>query len=44
MQKSVTQLPDGSYEVRLSWKRSPKELPDNYDYAVKRQKSLENQF
>ncbi|XP_011670916.2 uncharacterized protein LOC100893156 [Strongylocentrotus purpuratus] len=44
MQKSVTQLPDGSYEVRLPWKRSPEELPDNYDYAVKRQKSLENQF
>lgn len=29
---------------RLPWKRSPEELPDNYDYAVKRQKSLENQF
>ena len=44
MHKSVTQLPDGSYEVHLPWKQSPDGLPDNYDYAVKRQKSLENQF
>ncbi|XP_063971215.1 uncharacterized protein LOC135157940 [Lytechinus pictus] len=44
MMKSVNQLPDGSYEIRLPWKRSPEGLPDNYEYAVKRQKSLENQF
>ncbi|XP_072178154.1 uncharacterized protein [Diadema setosum] len=44
MQESVKQRSDGSYEVGLPWKRPPDGLPDNYDYAVKRQKSLENQF
>ena len=44
MQQSVRQQPDGSYEVQLPWKRSPEDLPDNYAYAVKRLKSLENQF
>ncbi|XP_071799964.1 uncharacterized protein [Asterias amurensis] len=44
MEQSVTQLPDGSYEIQLPWKKSPKDLPDNYVFAVKRQKSLENQF
>ena len=36
MQQSVTQLPDGSYEIQLPWKKSPDDLPDNYIYAVKR--------
>ncbi|XP_063962448.1 uncharacterized protein LOC135155912 [Lytechinus pictus] len=44
MQRSVTQLSDGSYEVRLPWRKSPDDLPDNYNYAVKRLRSLENQF
>ncbi|XP_022111565.1 uncharacterized protein LOC110990769 [Acanthaster planci] len=44
MQQSVFQLPDGSYENRLPWKKPPDDLPNNYDYAVKRLKSLENQF
>ena len=41
MEQSVTQLPDGSYEIQLPWKKSPEDLPDNYVFAVKRQKSLE---
>ncbi|PIK54720.1 hypothetical protein BSL78_08366 [Apostichopus japonicus] len=44
MQQSVSQLSDGSYEIQLPWKKSPDDLPDNYDYAVKRLRSLENQF
>ena len=45
MQESITQLPGGSYEIRLPWKRPPDDdLPDNHGYAVKRQVSLENQF
>nr|XP_054771582.1 uncharacterized protein LOC129279496 [Lytechinus pictus] len=44
MQKSVTQLPDGSYQIDLPWKKQPDDLPDNYLYAVKRLRSLEHQF
>ena len=44
MQQSMSQLPNGAYEVALPWKRSPEDLPDNYEYAVKRQKHLEKQF
>lgn len=44
MEESVTQRQDGSYEIRLPWKRSPEELPDNYCYAVKRLNGLERQF
>ncbi|KAJ8032361.1 hypothetical protein HOLleu_25872 [Holothuria leucospilota] len=44
MQKSVTQLPDGSYEIQLPWKKSPNDLPDNFSQAVKRLNSLEKQF
>ncbi|XP_071950886.1 uncharacterized protein [Antedon mediterranea] len=42
--QSVKQLPNGTYEIRLPWKRAPNDLPDNYGYAVKRLKSLEKQF
>ncbi|XP_071948926.1 uncharacterized protein [Antedon mediterranea] len=42
--QSVKQLPNGTYEIRLPWKRAPNDLPDNYGYAVKRLKSIEKQF
>ncbi|XP_071509981.1 uncharacterized protein [Diadema antillarum] len=44
MEQSVSQRQDGSYEVRLPWKKSPDSLPDNYNYAVKRLHGLESQF
>eukprot|EP00057_Strongylocentrotus_purpuratus_P005403 XP_003730892.1 PREDICTED: uncharacterized protein LOC100888831 [Strongylocentrotus purpuratus] len=44
MQQSMSQLPDGAYEVALPWRKSPENIPDNYEYAVKRQKHLEKQF
>ena len=44
MEESVTRLADGSYQIGLPWKRSPDDLPDNFQYAVKRQMCLEKQF
>ncbi len=44
MEKSVTRLDDGSYQIGLPWKKSPETLPNNYDYAVKRFLNLEQQF
>ena len=44
MKESVVQLDDGTYQIRLPWRKSPQSLPNNYDYAVKRFLSLEKQF
>ena len=44
MEKSVTQLDNGTYQVSLPWIKSPEKLPDNYDYAAKRFFCLEKQF
>lgn len=44
MQRSIKQLRDGTYEIGLPWTKSPEELPNNFEYAVKRLKNLESQF
>ena len=44
MKESVVQLDDGTYQIRLPWRKSPQSLPNNYDYAVKCFLSLEKQF
>ena len=38
------QYKDGQYEVRISWKRDPECLPDNYDIAVKRMMNTERKL
>ncbi|XP_064643562.1 uncharacterized protein LOC135497661 [Lineus longissimus] len=44
MQRSLTVLDNGTYQISLPWKRPPSDLPNNYEYAVKRLQNLEKQF
>ncbi|XP_064635219.1 uncharacterized protein LOC135492601 [Lineus longissimus] len=44
MERSLRQTEDGAYEISLPWKKSPENLPNNYDYAMKRLVNLEKQF
>ena len=36
MKECLGQRNDGTYQIRLSWRRSPQCLPNNHHYAVKR--------
>ncbi|XP_064647447.1 uncharacterized protein LOC135500130 [Lineus longissimus] len=44
MEKSVTRLEDGKYQIGLPWVKSLENLPNNYAYAVKCLLNLEAQF
>ena len=44
MKESVGQRNDGTYQIRLPWRKSPQCLPNNHDYAVKRLVTPKMQF
>ncbi|MCG8432222.1 MAG: hypothetical protein MJA29_13770, partial [Candidatus Omnitrophica bacterium] len=44
MKNSLRRLYDGTYQVKLPWRKSPTALPNNYDYAKRRLENLEKQF
>jgi hypothetical protein len=42
MQQSLTMLESGAYQINLPWKKTPAELPNNYEYTTKCLVNLEN--
>lgn len=44
MRQSLTKLDNGGYQVALPWKKPPTDLPNNYDFAMRRFLNLEKQF
>ena len=44
MQQSIIRLEDGAYQLGLPWRKPPHDLPNNYDYALRRFLNLEKRF